>query len=295
MSKIAVFHIDGGIGKHIAATAVIECYKKTNPSREIIVVCAWPEVFLNNPSIDRVYRQGNVPYFYRDFILDKDVVVHAHDPYKTTSHVTKKKHLINSWCDMVGAQYEDVQPRLVLNLREREIASKIVTNTSGKPILVFQPFGGPGKEHQETPYSWARDIHPDIAQALVDRLNEKYLVVYVCYDFHPNLQNCIRIDQVLQKKVLFGLLECAQARLLIDSSLQHAAAALNLPSTVVWVATQPEIFGYKMHNNIKPKVTFPMGTADSYLHDYNFTGAIYECPYTNPEQIFDIDAILSTL
>ena len=54
--KKAVFHIEGGIGKHIAATAVIECYKKNYPDTNIIVVCAWPEVFLNNPFIYRHYH-----------------------------------------------------------------------------------------------------------------------------------------------------------------------------------------------------------------------------------------------
>ena len=33
--KKVVFHIEGGIGKHIAATAVIECYKNKNP--EIVI------------------------------------------------------------------------------------------------------------------------------------------------------------------------------------------------------------------------------------------------------------------
>jgi hypothetical protein len=294
VSKTAIFHIEGGIGKHIASTAVVECYKKNNPDNSVVVVCAWPEVFLNNPFIDRVYKIGSVPYFYRDFILDKDVEVFAQEPYKTTSHITKEKHLIESWCKMLGLEYKNERPRLTLNFREREVASKLVTKTD-KPILIFQPFGGPGKGHQETPYSWMRDIHPDVAQTLVNKLSEKYQVVYVCYDLHPQLQNCIRIDQILQKKVLFGLLEIADARLLIDSSLQHAAAALNLPSTVVWVATQPEIFGYKLHKNITPLETFPKGTVDSYLHDYNFTGAIHECPYTSPDQIFDIDAIIETL
>jgi len=295
VSKIAVFHIEGGIGKHIAATAVVECYRKSNTKSEIIVVCAWPEVFLNNSFIDRVYKIGSVPYFYRDFIHGKEVEIFAQEPYKTTSHITKQSNLIETWCKLIGVEYNGEKPRLTLNFREREIASKVISNTTNKPVLLFQPFGGPGKEHQSTPYSWTRDIHPGIAQLLVDRLSEKYHVVHVCYDFHPQLHGCTRVDQVLQKKVLFGLLEQSQARLLIDSSLQHAAAALGLPSTVVWVATQPEIFGYSMHNNIIPKEIFDKGTVDSYLHDYNFTGAIHECPYINPDQIFDVDAILETL
>ena len=293
--KKAVFHIEGGIGKHIAATAVIECYKKNYPDTNIIVVCAWPEVFLNNPFIYRVYKLGVYPYFYEDYIYSKDVEVFAQEPYKTTSHITKQRHVIESWCNMIGIKYTNEQPRLSFNFREHELGRTVFINQDNKPVLIFQPFGGPGKGHQETPYSWMRDIHPDIAQQLVNKLNEKYSVVHVCYDNHPVLNNCIRIDQVLQKKVLFSMLQYSEARLFIDSSLQHAAAALGLPSTVVWVATQPKIFGYGIHNNIGPIEEFPKGTVDSYLYDYNFTGAIHECPYVNPSQIFDIEAIIKTL
>ena len=295
MTKLAVFHIEGGIGKHIASTAVIECYKKNNPDRDIITVGAWPEVFLNNKFIDKVFKLGNAPHFYADYIYNKNVEIFAQEPYKTTSHITKKLHLLESWCNMIGVKYNEELPRLFLNFREKEIAAKTISIQEDKPVLIFQPFGGPGKEHQELPYSWTRDIHPTIAQELVNSLKDKYQVVHICYDFHPVLDNCMRIDAVLQKKVLFGLLEHSQARLLIDSSLQHAAAALGLQSTVVWVATQPEVFGYKMHKNIKPKTEFQKGTVDSYLYDYNFTGSIHECPYMDPFEIFDIDAILQTL
>ena len=293
--KKAVFHIEGGIGKHIAATAVIECYKKKHPDTDIIVVCAWAEVFLNNPYTYRVYKMGNLPYFYQDYIYDKDVEVFAQEPYKTTSHITKQKHIIDSWCSMIGLEYGNEQPRITFNFRERELGRTVFQVTDDRPVLIFQPFGGPGKGHQETPYSWMRDIHPAIAQQIVDRLSVKYNIVHICYDNHPVLDNCLRIDQNLQKKVLFSTLLHSQARLLIDSSLQHAAAAMGLPSTVVWVATQPKIFGYNIHNNITPNVEFPAGTVDSYLYDYNFTGAIHECPYTDPLQIFDVETIISTL
>jgi len=295
VSKVVVFHIEGGLGKHIAATAVVECYKKHNPNKDIIVVCAWPEVFLNNKFVKKVYKTGLTPHFYTNYIYNKDVEVYAQEPYKTTTHITKKLPLIQSWCEMIGVRYNGELPRIFINFREREVASKTIVPPDEKPVLIFQPFGGPGKEHQELPYSWMRDIHPTVAQELVNRLKEKYNVVHICYDFHPVLENCIRIDQVLQKKVLFGLLENSQARLLIDSSLQHASAALGLKSTVVWIATQPEVFGYEMHNNIKPKTEFLEGTVDSYLYDYNFTGAIHECPYMDPSEIFDIEAIINTL
>jgi hypothetical protein len=70
---------------------------------------------------------------------------------------------------------------------------------------------------------------------------------------------------------------------------------MGLKSTVVWVATEPQLFGYILHDNIDPKVKFSDGAIDSYLFDYNFTGSIHECPYKNFEDIFDIDAILQSV
>ena len=92
MSEFAVFNIEGGIGKHILSTAVVAAYKKNNPDKKVIVVCAWPEVYLHNKDVHRVYRLGNVPYFYQDYIVGKDTEVFAQEPYKQKSHISKNKH-----------------------------------------------------------------------------------------------------------------------------------------------------------------------------------------------------------
>ena len=84
-------------------------------------------------------------------------------------------------------------------------------------------------------------------------------------------------------------------RLFIDSSLQHASAALGKKSTVLWIATQPKIFGYKLHHNIGPKKEYLDGHIDSYLFDYNFTGTIYECPYKSTDELHDVNAIIQSV
>lgn len=296
MSKHAIFHIEGGIGKHVASTAVVKAYKKQNPDRKIIVVCAWPEVFLNNKDIHRVFRLGNVPYFYQDYIHGKDVEVFAQEPYKQTSHITKKTHLIKSWCDMIGVKYNSEKPYIHFNLREKDLIDpQLASLQKNKPLLLFQPFGGPGKEHQQHPYSWVRDIPPPVAQEIVTKLKEKYMILHVCYDFHPKLEGAIRFEKQVSKKELFNLINFSDKRLLIDSSLQHAAAALDKPSTVVWVGTSPKIFGYDMHKNVLPKTEFPKGHIDSYLYDYNFTGAVHECPYDEFKEIHTADSIIKNI
>jgi len=87
-------------------------------------------------------------------------------------------------------------------------------------------------------------------------------------------------------------------RLLIDSSLQHVAAALNLPSTVLWIGTSPNVFGYDIHTNIVGKLSEDVKLVDSYLFDYNFNGIIHECPIfndDNDEPMFNIQEIIDTL
>jgi ADP-heptose:LPS heptosyltransferase len=292
MNNTTIFHIEGGIGKNIVASSVIRSYKKQNPDKSIIVSTAWPDIFQNNPNVDRTYYIGNTPYFYKDFVYQKNVEVFAHDPYRTTSHVTKQKSLVETWCEMIGTEYDQELPDLYFNFREIEIASQMLTSNN-KPILLFQPFGGP--QQQAYPYSWTRDIHPSIAQNIVNSLIDKYNVVHVCYEHHPVLNNATRFDKQINKKVLMAMLKFSQERIFIDSSLQHAAAAMRLPSRVVWVATDPKMFGYSIHNNIVPKRVYPEGHIGSYLFDYDFTGAIQECPYTDFKDIFDTTKILEKL
>jgi hypothetical protein len=292
----AIFEVTGGIGKHVAFSGVINSYALAHPDEEIIVVCAWPEVFLHNPKVSKVFMIGNTPYFYRDYIYNKEVKVFAQEPYKQQSHILKEKSLIKTWCDLVGIDDENSSnPELFITQKELEVVANLLPKRSDKPLLIIQPFGGAGQQHQPAKYSWARDLHPVFAQAIVNELSTDHDVVYVCYEHHPELANCFRLDKQISKNSLFGLLKLSDKRLLVDSSLQHAAAALGLKSTVQWVATSPTIFGYDLHDNILPNKEYPLGGINSYLYDYNFAGEIHECPYIDPSEIFDLNKIVNSV
>lgn len=290
----AIFEVTGGIGKHISFSGVVNAYKEQYPDEEIVVVCAWPEIFLHNPNVNKVFSLGSTPYFYRDYIYGKECKIFAQEPYKQTSHITKTKSLIDTWCDLVGIDSKNAKPSLHLTQKELEV-SKNLFQKGKKPVLLFQPFGGAGQQFQPAKYSWSRDIHPSIAQELVNRLSSEYDIIHICYDHHPVLNNCIRFDQQISKNALFGFLTLSDKRLLIDSSLQHASNALGLKSTVQWVVTDPKVFGYDLHDNITPDETYPLGGIDSYLYDYNFTGSIHECPYGSCNDIFDVDKIIESV
>ena len=66
--KYIIWHIQGGLGKNIAATALCNDLKQQYKDRKLIMVVSYPEAFLSNPVVDRVYALGQSPYFYQDFI-----------------------------------------------------------------------------------------------------------------------------------------------------------------------------------------------------------------------------------
>lgn len=287
--KNIVFSIQGGIGKHIASTAVVECIKNNYPDREIIVVCPYPEVFLNNPSIYRVYRSTTVQYFHNDFIKNKDVIYFGGEVYQSNEYVTQNKHLIRSWCEMFNLKYNNEQPRLFIN--QVEIYDAQTKYQKQKPILIIQPNGG-AEGQPNNNYSWSRDFPPFFTEILVKELSKKYHIYHLC---RPNQLKFDGAEQIsLPWRESFALLTLAKSRLLIDSYVQHAAAALGLPSVVCWVGTKPDKLGYNLHKNILAKDSAKIfyHPIDGIVSEQEFIGLSHQCNI-DLTKAFDKDEILS--
>ena len=291
MKKYALFHLEGGLGKHIAATAVAKCIKNNHQDRELIVVCAYPEVFLNIAQVDRVYRIGATPYFYKDFIEGQDTLIFKNEPYFTTDHIHKRAALIYNWCKMHDLTYSGEMPELVFNVRQRQYGFKKWSRP--RPVMVLQTNGGPLKEQPFT-YSWTRDMPMPIAQSIVNHFSRDYHIIQVCRNAEQALPGVEAVTEPMSNMELLSMLLVSQKRVLIDSCFQHAAAALQLPSTVLWVATSPITFGYPMHDSIVAKLPASIKLPDSYLFDYNFHGTLHECPLMDLN-IFDESDVLNSI
>ena len=92
------------------------------------------------------------------------------------------------------------------------------------------------------------------------------------------------------------LLQLSNKRLLIDSFAQHMAAALDIKSTVCWIQTKPETFGYKIHDNIKanPYTKEPDLTQAIYS-PFNLSEDIHRIPYNDLGEIFDTNKIITSI
>jgi len=294
--KYSIFHLQGGIGKHIAATAVAKAIKNNHPDRKLIVVCAYPDLFINLPFVDRVYQIGATQYFYQEYVQGKDSILFHHEPYFTTNHIHKKKPLISNWCELYGLTYSDEQPELKFNKLQYDISKQYWQRK--KPIMLIHTNGGPMTQDAK-PYSWTRDMPEDIAQQLVDHYKNEYHIYQVTKMNSVKLIGAEHVYSTSSKFLslieFFSILLHANKRILIDSSLQHAAAAMNRKSTVLWNGTSPKVFGYDLHDNIVTDVPYDFKLPGSYLFDFDFNGNEVEYPYSEGTQLYDTNKIIDSV
>lgn len=295
--KYSIFHIQGGLGKHIAATAVAKAIKNNHPHRKLIVVCVYTDVFMNLPYVDRVYQLNNTNYFYQNYIENTDSLIFHNEPYFTTDHIHKRLPLIQTWCKMYGLDYKGEKPELIFNPLQKKI-SKDIWVKGEKPVMVIHTNGGLITPDAK-PYMWARDMPYDIAQQIVDKYHKKY-TIYQCTKMNSLKcinANIIEFNEEMQMSTLefLSIILHSDKRILIDSCLQHAAAALKLPSVVLWNGTSPKVFGYDMHTNIETIKPHNFKLPGSYLFDFDFNGVEHEYPFNENEDLYDVGSIFSAI
>lgn len=296
--KYSIFHVQGGLGKHVAATAVAKAIKNNYTDRKLIVVCAWPDVFTNLEFVDRVYTLGTTQYFYQEYIQDKDSIIFYHEPYYTTDHIHKKTSLIENWCNLYNLKYRNERPTIKFNRVQKELSKNYWVGDDHRPIMVIHTNGG--LMHGEAkPYAWCRDMPIDVAQALVDHYKDRYKIFQVTKLNSPKINGAHHVfataDKFLNTMEFFSILLHSDKRILIDSSLQHAAEALRKPSTVLWNGTSPKVFGYKIHDNITTEIPHDFKLPKSYLFDFDFDGNEMEYPFVEDTQLFDINKIIESV
>jgi hypothetical protein len=236
------------------------------------------------------------PYFWEDYINNQDTIVLRREPYFETSHIMKKTPLHETWHKMYELPYEKEKdlPELFMNMMQNEMTFSWQRQ---RPILLLHTNGGPLMDGAAI-YAWSRDMPRYVAEAIVQQYAQQYHIIQVCKHESQAIQSPMVevVSRQMSNFELFALVRASAKRVLIDSCLQHAAAAFKLPSTVLWIGTHPEMFGYKMHANVSAKP--PVGNVkniDGSYFDYQLDGQFHECPYNSPDEMFDVNEVLKAV
>lgn len=273
----SIFHVEGGIGKNIVATNIVRNIKKTYPDRKLIVVSPYPEVFLHNPYIYRVYKTGLCPYFYEDFIQDKDSLIFKHEPYSSNDVINRKCSLAEAWCKSLDLEFDKNSPELYFNNIEKQNSQVIINQApKDKPLIAIQINGGiANNKSNQINFNWFRDLPPMYAQDLINKYSDKFTFVQIKASNQISLENVLQVDLSLRE--LFLLLSQVKGSVTIDSMVQHVMASFNKPSLVFWIGNDPVVFGYE--SNINLKASYPYSdNIESYLDSYPLNNLGHQCP-----------------
>ncbi len=285
-----ICQVDGGLGKSIMFTAVLKAIKKQYKKANIIVVTGYPDVFIANPNVNKVLGFDQLSGIYSKYIMGKDAKVFVSDPYHTSDYITESAHLIKLWCELYGVEYNGEMPEIFLLKAEKEYFEPFYR--LDKPILAIQPNGG--AINQPLKYSWTRDIPVPIVEQVIEHFKNDYAILHIKREDQIVYPNTLQaLDSFRSIAVLLSM---SQKRLLIDSSAMHIATALNLQSTVAWVGTNPNIFGYETHKNIvandptrEPNFDHP------HYQKYLLFQDISTIPYNDLNEVFDVTKIINSL
>lgn len=290
MANNVIFQVDGGLGKSIMATAILKVIKKQYKKANIIVVTAFPDVFIGNPNVNKVFQQHQAVGFYKNYIHNKDTKVFVTDPYTTSDFITESNHLLKIWCDIFGLNYNGELPEIFLSKGEKEYFAPFYK--LDKPIMAIQPNGG--AVGQPLKYSWTRDLPSSVVNEVVSQFKNDYAILHIKREDQLTYENTMgALDSWRSIAIMLTL---SAKRLLIDSSSMHIATALNLPSVVGWIGTNPKVFGYDMHTNIiANEPTKEVNIERNSYTKYLLYEDISTLPYNNFSEIFDTQKIINAL
>ncbi len=288
-----LFESIGGAEKDLIATAVVANLAKEYPLKKIVVVSLFPEIWLHNPNVYRIYKFGSTPYFYDDYIEQKNSLIFRHDVFNDVSFTKqfsaiKKDHLIKIWSEMVGAKYKQKTPELFFTQRELEVAIRLTFRN--KPLFFIDT----GLAGPHPIQGWARNIPIEISMEISKRMQEKGFHVFQFGDEKiPNIPGAERLN--LSLRLSLATIAHSNARLFSHSVLMHGATALKMPSAIQWIANQQEIYGYNTNENIKLKVEDETKKIfDSFCEYYEHSTPPNEIPLLTRE-MFDIEKIMNAI
>jgi hypothetical protein len=239
MNKYKVVEINGGIGRVLCAEPAISLLAKTE---EIVVVTGWPDVFLGNPNIKKVY-QLNQPNLFEDVVRDGNYIVP--EPYYDSKYYNQKSHLIQSFNDILNGTDLFQKPTLYLNDFELQNAARILQPVlDGRPLIAFQPFGSGAYSS-----NWAisdpsyRSLSSDDAVNIVNSMPDFMFIN--CSHVKCDRPNVFNLDVNLVQ--YFHIINFCHYIITVDSLLAHVGYSLGKPGVQFLGPTFKENIGYPDH------------------------------------------------
>ena len=244
--------IEGGIGKQVAFTAIIDALVKKDKDK-IQVYSPYVDIFGGNTNV-KYALESNTIHIQDKRILDSQNICYC-EPYKT-NFIKGEYHIIQSFCKLFGVKYEEkMRPRMFTDHYRKD--AKVIAGDDNFIVVQFSGGQAPAGFNPSNHYNSndpTRNYHPFLAQKVVDLLREKYEDLKILNFSLPNEPNYKETEKpdlmpFAQWHEILKLPNC-KGFISVDSCLNHFARSAGRKGVVIWGGTRWTQFGYKQNINV---------------------------------------------
>jgi len=250
-----VFKVDGGIGRELWFTGLLQAYKDKNPDEDIIVLGAVREVF-DNLKFIKFYPLGS-PNFFDDILLESSKYYDL-EPYNDIRYLKGEAHAIEIMAEALGLEKKVYKPIIKLNSIEDKLAKEfyIKKHREKKKIALFQAYGSSGMVDKLDPSG--RSLAPDEIESIHKDLTAKgYDVYYIGKDVSQAYSEGLFFKD-LSLRQIFSMVKYADLLISMDSFLPTVAQAFNKTCITMYKATLAINVGFEDNINIECKDIKPI-------------------------------------
>jgi len=257
--KPNLYSIEGGVGKHLQFTALIDSlFKKYK--KKLIINSGYPELFPHCPNVadsnilfNEVFFEMNHHYFKK---FDN---IFYHDPYKS-DFLKGEVNVVKKWAELYEVNIDDCRPNFFINADREKILLSTIKNINKFILLQFT--GGQGVQNNVyDKNNFGRNFK--YGQELINLLRDAFPLHSLIIFGHPNEQqehigetkyndqNGIPLFKTREDFMILS--KYCDFFITIDSALQHMCSnqSFNKKGIVLWGSTLPNAFGYKTNVNLQ--------------------------------------------
>jgi len=225
-------NLSHAIGDLIMATPAIRELRKKYPDRNITLWHPFAEhVFKDNPHLDHICK--NVFDGQRTMRVEESI-------YGWAAKNSWTGHLVNAYCRMLGVpEQENPIPEL--------FGVEPINGDSNYIVITPQ---SNAKVYDFSEYSRTKCWDTNLWATLIEWMKTTYHceVIHLCGQEVPEYFEGARLVNDTSFRDAFRWIRGARLLVSIDTMAVHAAAALDVPSVVMWGRTEPSIYGYSRPN-----------------------------------------------
>lgn len=216
--------------------------------KKIWIGTGFPEIFLNNPHVDKALKQnehGHISLFFRKY-LQAIKVNHIHPWYTVHNKITDQdiipdKHIIYKMCDKVNVAYpEQLRPNIYLSEREK-LQGKLSDNQ-----VCIQSTGSGARQYMQT-----KDWLPERFVEVVSELLKDYTVIQIGSLNDQLLPGVIDMRGKTSIREAAAILYHSQFFVGLVGFLMHLARSVNCRSVIIYGGRErPDQSGYEENINL---------------------------------------------